>query len=88
MKEDNNKNNSADSRRKFLNKGLFASAGWLTGMVDIAKEETKKVKMLTPDGKLVEIDESIITNSRKRKKVKNQDILDWMEDSKEKKDIL
>ena len=36
------------------------------------------VKMLTPDGKLVSVPKSALTQAENRKKVNNQDILAWM----------
>ena len=72
-----------DSRRKFLNKGLYATAGWLTGMEELlSKEDGKKIKMLTPDGKLVEIDQSLVRDNPNRTKVKNKEILAWLEKDK------
>lgn len=81
------KKEATDSRRKFLNKGLFAGAGYLTGLVNVAKTEGKKVKMITADGKLVEVDESLIANNSNKSKVNNREILQWMEEGKSKKDI-
>ena len=46
--------------------------------------ETDMVKMLTADGKLVEVDRSVLDAAQKQKAT-NQDIFDWMENpSKEK----
>lgn len=42
------------------------------------KNDEEMIKMLTPDGKLVSVPKSVITASDNRKKVNNQDILDWM----------
>ena len=82
MKEKKN-NRSSDSRRDFLNKGFFASAGWIAGMMDVPNVD-KKVKMLTPDGKLVEVDESLIKNNKSRKQVGNKEILEWIDKGKSK----
>ena len=57
-------NQSEKSRRWFLTGGLFN-----------AKKE--KVKMLTADGKLVEIDRDLLDAASKQK-VNNQEILQWM----------
>lgn len=74
---------NTDSRRKFLNKSLYATAGWLTGMEEIlSKEKGKKIKMLTPDGKLVEVDQSLVVNNPNKNKVKNKEILAWLEKEK------
>jgi len=56
-------NNQDKSRRSFL-----------TGFFKPVKE---KVKMLTADGKLVEIDKEVLEAATKQK-VNNQEILQWM----------
>lgn len=56
-------NNQNRSRRSFF-----------TGFFKPAKE---KVKMLTADGKLVEIDKEVLDASLKQK-VNNKEILEWM----------
>ena len=57
-------NQSVKSRRWFLTGGLFS-----------AKKE--KIKMLTADGKLVEIDKDVL-DAAARQKVNNKQILQWM----------
>ena len=52
------------SRRWFLTGGVLGS-------------RKEKVKMLTADGKLVEIDKAVLDAANKQK-VNNQDILQWM----------
>jgi len=70
-------NESNKSRRQFLS-AFFSS-----------KENNKKpemVKMLTADGKLVEVEKSIYEAATNKKKVNNKEILDWMDNpSKENK---
>ncbi len=62
------------SRRWFLTGGLF----------DSGKKEM--VKMLTADGKLVEIEKSVLEAATKKQKSSNKEILDWMNNpSKENK---
>ena len=58
-----NKQPANKSRRSFL-----------SGLLNSKKE---KVKMLTPDGKLVEIDKDILDAASKQK-VTNKEILQWM----------
>ena len=60
---DNNKNETNRSRRTFF-----------TNLLNSRKE---KVKMLTADGKLVEVDKAILDAASKQK-VNNQEILQWM----------
>ncbi|HWN87988.1 MAG TPA: hypothetical protein VNM35_02960 [Chitinophagaceae bacterium] len=60
---DNSKNEANKSRRSFF-----------TGLLNSKKE---KVKMLTADGKLVEIDKAVLDAANKQK-VNNKEILQWM----------
>ena len=60
---DNNKNETNKSRRSFF-----------TSFMNSKKE---KVKMLTADGKLVEIDKAALDAASKQK-VNNKEILQWM----------
>jgi hypothetical protein len=60
---DNSKNEPNKSRRSFF-----------TGLLNSKKE---KVKMLTADGKLVEIDKAVLDAANKQK-VNNKEILQWM----------
>jgi hypothetical protein len=57
-------NNNQDSSRRSFFTGLF-------------KPTKEKVKMLTADGKLVEIDKEILEAAAKQK-VNNKEILQWM----------
>jgi len=66
----NGKNQQNKSRRWFL-----------TGGVLDAKKE--KVKMLTADGKLVEVDKSVLDAAVKQK-VSNKEILEWMKNPSKK----
>jgi len=66
----NNEKPDNGSRRWFLS--LFTSAGKKA----ITSE---KVKMLTADGKLVEIDRHIYDKAVANKKSSNKEIFDWME---------
>ena len=60
----NNNQKNTSSRRGFFSSLLGGKA--------------EKVKMLTPDGKLVEVDKSVLDRTAK-KKATNKDIFDWME---------
>lgn len=69
----NNKNETNSSRR-----------GFFTSFLKIKKE---KVKMLTADGKLVEIDKDVL-DAATAQKVNNTEILQWMNNpSKNETDI-
>jgi hypothetical protein len=79
----NNKKSENKSRRGFLS--LF-----LPGNDDTPPTQNvgngEKVKMLTADGKLVEVDKSIYEAAVKKQKTTNKDIYDWMKNpSKDKK---
>ncbi|MBL7851104.1 MAG: twin-arginine translocation signal domain-containing protein [Cyclobacteriaceae bacterium] len=65
------------NRRDFLKKGLLAAAA-ATGAPLAAQASTsgETVKMLTPDGKLVEVDKAVLAKAPK-KKVTNREILEW-----------
>lgn len=73
---DNNEKAAEKSRRWFLS--LFTNAD---------KKEAKPgmVKMLTADGKLVQIDKAVLEAASKKQKSTNKEIYDWMNNpSKEK----
>ncbi len=71
-------NEKTNSRRDFLKKGFLAAAAAtaapLTGKAEATRGE--KVKMLTADGKLVEVDKDVLAKASKNK-VNNKEILDW-----------
>lgn len=60
-----NKKDQPKSRRQFF-----------SSLMGNKKEE--KIKLLTADGKLVEVDRSVL-EAGQRKKVNNQEILAWMQ---------
>ena len=70
---DNNKNETNRSRRSFF-----------TGILNSKKE---KVKMLTADGKLVEIDKAVL-NAASKQKVTNKEILQWMKNPSKKENEI
>ncbi len=73
----NNKKTDNKSRRDFLS--LFLSA-------DNNKGNPEMVKMLTAEGKLVEIDKAVLEEATKKQKSTNKEIFDWMKNpSKENK---
>jgi hypothetical protein len=72
-----------NSRRSFLSL-LFA--GDREKLLDEASgKDSEKVKMLTADGKLVEVDKRVFDEAQKRVKATNKEIYNWMNNpSKEK----
>lgn len=72
-----NNNKRDGSRRWFLS--LFTSANKKTGNQDM-------VKMLTSDGKLVEVNKAVLEAASKKQKSSNKEIYGWMKNpSKENK---
>lgn len=79
-------NNKKSSRRNFLEVGITGAAGVVLGLaagnvLQSAKEETPEmVKMLTPDGKLVEVDKKHLPPMcGKPVPVSNEALLAWMD---------
>ena len=64
-----NKKSTPHSRRDFFS---------LFGLKDANAAKSEMVKMLTADGKLVEIEKSVLENAAKNKKASNKEIFDWM----------
>lgn len=71
-KNQSNMGNQPKSRREFLS--LFR------------RSNTEKVKMLTPDGQLVEVDKRVLEQALQKKKASNKDIYRWMENPSKKDD--
>jgi len=69
-----NSKKDQQSRRGFLN-ALFNSG---------KKQHTEMVKMLTPDGKLVEVPRSAVDAAASKTKASNQEILSWMKNPSKK----
>ena len=66
------------SRKKFLLDGLTALTSVLAYKSGIQKSEKKEmVKMLTADGKLVEVDKKVLDAITAKKKVSNKEIVAW-----------
>ena len=81
------KNKNLESRRNFLLKGFSDREKLISDIASLLREETDqtdKIKMLTPDGKLVEVDSSVLKNRQSTSKTSNAEILKWMESGKKK----
>ena len=65
----NTKKPDNKSRRQFFSLLLSGSENAAT---------SEKIKMLTADGKLVEIDKAVFEEAAKKKKASNKEIYDWM----------
>ncbi len=66
---DKNKKPDSKSRRWFLS--LFTPT-------DKKADKPEMVKMLTAEGKLVEIDKAVLDEVAKKQKATNKDIYNWM----------
>ena len=55
------------------------SRRWFLSLFSAHKPAAEKVKMLTPDGKLVEVDKAMLDKARQGLKASNADILQWMD---------
>lgn len=65
------------SRRKFLSLSFLAGLFLIPEKFRAAEASGEKIKMLTRDGKLVEVDRSVISTAQKTQATKS-DILHWM----------
>lgn len=70
---------SKKNRRRFIGDAIKALAVSVIALPTMAtaKEKGKTVKMLTPEGKLVEVEESVLKKVDK-KKAGNKDIMNWV----------
>ena len=80
-KEESNENGLG--RRKVLRFGLgfMAGVGIISALGGIGKKtlvRNNKVKMLTPDGKLVEIDASLLDKNVVSEHISNEELKQWM----------
>jgi hypothetical protein len=70
------------NRRNFFKSAL--AAGTTVGLVNpVSANPTSssgdKIKMLTADGKLVEVDRSVIEKATASKKATNEEVFEWMD---------
>lgn len=64
------------------NKSNDRSRRWFLSRFIPAQDQAGKpemIKMLTPDGKLVEVKRSVVEAASEKKKASNKDILNWMD---------
>lgn len=66
--------------------GVIATAGLaVVSKKTLQNSGSKKIKMLTPDGKLVEVDESIVAKAgSNQQRASNKEVQEWMKTSKTK----
>jgi len=75
------------TRRRFIN--AILATGAVTGLITQVDANPKpaggnKIKMLTADGKLVEVDQSVLEKITGSKKASDKEVFEWM-DQKHKK---
>jgi len=72
--------NKFSSRKKFLlwSTAAISSVTILKFITGSKKKETERVKMLTADGKLVEVEKTVYNKAAAGKKASNKEIYDWM----------
>ncbi len=75
---------SNNSRRKFLSLSLLGGAALAAGKADAQQlvKPTEKVKMLTPDGRMVEVDKAVLDQATNRQKASNKEVLKWASPAK------
>ena len=62
------------SRRSFLSRLLSQNRQQLLQQAG----EDEKIRLLTPDGKLVEVERKVVEEASRKKKSTNREIYDWM----------
>ena len=70
------------NRRSFINSILATgtAAGLITPLGTNPKSNSEtKIKMLTPDGKLVEVNKSVIEKATGSKKATGKEVFEWMD---------
>ncbi|MFI5134830.1 MAG: hypothetical protein ACHQD9_03150 [Chitinophagales bacterium] len=81
-----NSKDQDESRRRFLKTMLAAGAGigFLSSISGTRKKnQDEKIKMLTADGRLVEVDRSQIKREITSGRATNEEVLEWMNSPKE-----
>jgi hypothetical protein len=75
-----NSKNIPPSRRRFLTLGFLAGGSILTGKAETvtSQDNGEKVKMLTQEGKLVEVDKAAIVSNAQKTKASKMDIMKWV----------
>ena len=66
------------------------SRRWFLSLLSAKDKKATKpgmVKMLTADGKLVEIEQTVLDAAKKNQKATNKEIYDWMQNPSKEKNI-
>ena len=69
------------NRRNFLKAVISsgAAAALVPPLNKLQQEKEEKVKMLTPDGQLVEVNKSVIEKNAGVRKATDKEVFDWMD---------
>ncbi len=83
--------NETGSKRNFLKVALAATAAITAGIFLPKKllkvDSNKKIKLLTADGKLIEVDQSKVNFKKSSNKVSDTELKNWMQTDKTNKPI-
>jgi hypothetical protein len=78
MQQEIQQETNTSSRKKFLLWGLgILSSVTAARFIGLPKKNRQTVKMLTQDGKLVEVDKKLLP-SKKSKKISNKELQSWV----------
>ncbi|MBK8609804.1 MAG: hypothetical protein IPL84_07605 [Chitinophagaceae bacterium] len=72
------------------NKPKNGNRRWFLSLFNSAETQpstSNKIKMLTADGKLVEVDKAIVEAASTKQKSTNREIYDWMDNPSKEKNI-
>lgn len=78
---------SKNNRRRFLKSAIVAGATIGVGaplLPHLKSEESPQIGMLTPDGKLVMVNKSVLEQNTDAKKATEKEVFDWMNDKHKK----
>jgi hypothetical protein len=69
------------NRRNFLKAVISsgAAAALVPPLIKLQQEKEEKVKMLTADGKLVEVNKSVVEKNAGVRKASDKEVFDWMD---------
>ena len=77
--------NNPKSRRQFLLKCFFEKSELVSELAALTDDEgNDKIRLLTSDGKLVEVSSKTVQDRKATSKTGNKEILKWMQEGKDK----
>jgi hypothetical protein len=78
---------SKNNRRRFLKSAIVAGATIGVGaplLIHLKSEDNSQVAMMTPDGKLVMVNKSVLEQFPDAKKATEKEVFAWMNDKQKK----